>query len=182
MEDVYDFLYNVNNFLVTRGYERLEETLSGATFSGLMSELVVESLGKHSATMEKNAYHNGRPDLIPRGLYGPAGVLRGADGVEVKASRNKSGWQGHNVESGWIMIFQYGIDLITEPLTNREPTTFERVLCTQLEENDWSFSGRSASSRRTITASILRSGAEKLAGNPIYLDPSYAGRRRPRHQ
>jgi hypothetical protein len=35
---------------------------------------------------------------------------------------------------------------------------------------DWSFSGRSASSRRTITASVTKSGYEKMSANWIYED------------
>jgi len=178
MDDLYDFLYNVNNFLTSRGYDRLEETLAGAMFSGLMSELVVQSVSRHSVTMTKNTWHNGRPDLVPAAHYPNDSVLRGDEGIEVKASRYESGWQGHNIESGWIMIFQYKIDLETEPIEDRDPTKFERVLCARLDESDWSFSGRGAASRRTITASIRRSGTEKLAANPVYLDPVYASRRR----
>ncbi len=180
MDDLYDFLYSVNRFLTGRGYDRLEEMLGGAAFSGVVSELLVQSLGKQSATLVKNPWHNGRPDLVPIGIYGVKGVLRGEDGVEVKASRYQSGWQGHNMEIGWIMIFQYRIDAETEPPIDREPTKFERVLCAKLEEADWSFSGRSATSRRTPTASIRKSGVEKLEAHPVYLDPDYGlNRRRP---
>ena len=178
MDDMYDFLYNVNSFLTGRGYDRFEEMLAGAAYSGVMSELVVQSLSKQSATLVANQWHNGRPDLIPIGAYGEEGVLRGEDGVEVKASRYESGWQGHNVENGFIMIFQYRIDAETDPVERREPTKFERVLCAYLDETDWSFSGRREGSRRTATASIRKSGTEKLAANPVYLDPGYAAHRR----
>jgi hypothetical protein len=178
MDDLYDFLYNVNTFLTSRGYERMEELLAGAVYSGVVSELVVQSLSKQSVTLTANQWHNGRPDLVPTGLYGDTGILRGEEGVEVKASRHESGWQGHNPETGWIMIFQYRIDLITDPVEARDPTIFERVLCAYLDEADWSFSGRSGASRRTITASIRKSGTEKLRANPVYLDPDYAQHRR----
>lgn len=170
----------MNKFLVDKGYDRFEETLAGATYSGVISELIVQSLSKQSATLVANQWHNGRPDLVPVGQYGDKGVLRGDDGVEVKASRYESGWQGHNLESGWIMIFQYRIDLDTHPVVDREPTRFERVLCARLEEDDWSFSGRREGSRRTITASIRKSGTDKLAAKPIYLDPHYQANRRRR--
>ncbi len=178
LEDVYDFLYNVNRFLVGKGWERLEETLMPATFSGVISEMVVQSVSKQSTAVIKNQHHNGRPDLLPRGLYPGDDVLQGAEGIEVKASRHKSGWQGHNVESGWIMIFQYQVDIKGEPVEDREPTTFVRVLIAQLGAEDWSFSGRVGASRRTPTASVLRSGVEKLLANPIYLDPTYVPRAR----
>ncbi|MEX0785360.1 MAG: hypothetical protein WD939_01870 [Dehalococcoidia bacterium] len=173
LEDIYDFLYNVNRFLTERGWERLEETLMAATFSGVISEMVVQSTSKQSASLIRNQYHNGRPDLLPRGRYPNDAALRAEEGVEVKASRNEGGWQGHNVESGWIMIFQYQADLDAEPVEQRQPTRFVRVLLAQLDEGDWSFSGRREGSRRTITASILRSGKEKLLARPLYLDPTY---------
>ncbi|MDP9238580.1 MAG: hypothetical protein M3P30_14500 [Chloroflexota bacterium] len=180
IDDIYDFLYNINRFLVERGWDRLEETLSAATFSGVMSELVVEGVSKRSVTIIKNQYHNGRPDLVPRGMYSDEGCLRGADGIEVKASRWSNGWQGHNVEDGWIMICQYYIDRQTEPIENRSPSRIDRMMCAQLTEDDWSFSGRGANSRRTPTASIKRSGVAKLEANAIYLDPTYVPRPTPR--
>jgi hypothetical protein len=176
LEDIYDFLHNVNRFLTEKGWDRLEETLMGATFSGTISELVVQSMSKQSATLVKNRYHNGRPDLLPRKVYEGDSVLRGEEGIEVKASRAASGWQGHNIETGWIMIFQYEIDLTSEPMETREPTRFVRVFLGHLGEEDWAFSGRAEGSRRTITASIRRSALEKL--HPLYSDPTYAPRQR----
>ena len=177
IEDICDFLHNVNRFLTERGWDRLEETLMAATFSGVISEMVVQSTSKQSASLIRNQYHNGRPDLLPKGMYSNDAALQSAEGIEVKASRNVSGWQGHNVESGWIMVFQYAVDLETEPVEERQPTKFVRVLIAQLSEGDWGFSGRRETSRRTPTASILRSGREKLLANPLYLDPTYEPRR-----
>jgi len=67
LDDVYDFLYNVNRFLVGKGWDRLEETLSAASFSGMLSEMVVQGVSRRSATLTKNQHHNGRPDLVPQG-------------------------------------------------------------------------------------------------------------------
>ena len=36
---------------------------------------------------------------------------------------------------------------------------------------DWTFSGRSETSRRTITAGVNRSGYDKMVGNWIYKAP-----------
>jgi hypothetical protein len=182
IDDIYDFLYNVNRFLIERGWDRLEETLSAATFSGVLSELVVEGVSKRSSTIIKNQYHNGRPDLVPRNMYEGDGCHRGAEGIEVKASRWSNGWQGHNVEDGWIMICQYYIDRDTRPTENRSPTRIDRVMCAQLSEDDWSFSGRREGSRRTPTASIRRSGVLKLEANAVYLDPTYEPRPTPRRK
>lgn len=172
MDAFYDFVHAANSFMSNQGWNRLEETLSAATFSTLVSELVVQSVSAQSAAVIANQHHNGRPDLVPRGHYPEDRAQRGTEGVEVKASRNTSGWQGHNAETGWIMIFQYVVDATTLPVEERAPTRFVRVLCANLEESDWSFSGRSPTSRRTITASILQSGLVKLTRRPLYQDPT----------
>lgn len=57
------------------------------------------------------------------------------------------------------MIFHYQVDVDRVPIEDREPTKFVRVLAAQLDEEDWSFSGRREGSRGTITAAILRSGS-----------------------
>lgn len=69
LEEIYDFLYNVNRFLTEKGWDRLEETLMPATFSGVISEMAVQSTSKQSASLIRNQSHNGRPDLLPRGMY-----------------------------------------------------------------------------------------------------------------
>jgi hypothetical protein len=51
------------------------------------------------------------------------------------------------------------------------PLQFTQVLAGNLDEDDWSHSGRSEESRRTITSSIIASGMHKLRSNPIYQDP-----------
>jgi len=78
------------------------------------------------------------------------------------------------------MICQYFIDRDTEPVEIRSPTRIDSIMCAQLTEDDWNFSGRGATSRRTPTASIKRSGVEQLAANAIYLDPTYVPRPTPR--
>ena len=50
LDDIYDFLHNINRFLTERGWDRLEETLMAATFSGMMSELFVAGVSKRSET------------------------------------------------------------------------------------------------------------------------------------
>ena len=57
------------------------------------------------------------------------------------------------------------------------PFKFVEVLGAQLLKEDWQFSGRSATSRRTITATIKPSGYAKMAENWIYRDPSIPPRK-----
>ncbi len=170
----YDFLRDVNTFLVERGYGRLEDLLLGNSFAGVLSEVLVKNLADFSATLVRNVRIGGHPDLIPVGLYPDNTVLRGTEGIEVKASKQGGGWQGHNPEAGWLMVFRYTVDTRTEPVEAREPTQFVEVLAARLEEADWNFSGRSGASRRTITASINQNGMTKLRANPVYRHPDYA--------
>ena len=167
MKRFYSLLGLVNSTLVGKGYDRLEEFLLTNAFAGFISEALVKSLSEASDTLIRNRKTGGHPDLIPRGKYSGDSVLIG-EGIEVKASLQKGGWQGHNPEKGWLMVFQYSMDIETEPKENRSPTEFVQVLAAELVDADWSFSGRKGQSRRTITASINRQGMEKLRSNAIY--------------
>ena len=51
-----------------------------------------------------------------------------------------------------------------------KPFQFRGVYGARLEEEDWNFSGRSETSRRTITASVNRQGVAKMKENWIYED------------
>jgi len=169
---VYDFLHGVNSFLVGQRMEPLESLLLGNSFSGLLSELLVKGLAGECPTLRRNEKVGGHPDLIPADLYKAGGILRAAEGVEIKASRQPGGWQGHNPERCWLMVFRYVIPEDHDSAKAATRLSFVQVLCAELDENDWSFSGRSDTSRRTITASVTQSGMHKLRSNPVYQDPS----------
>ena len=92
------------------------------------------------------------------------------DGIEIKASRHGSGWQGHNAEDAWLMVFVFDANSARDVSLEIEakPFKFRKVVGAQLEKSDWAFSGRSVTSRRTITASVTRTGHEKMEANWIY--------------
>jgi len=167
VDELYDFFYNVNGFLLGKGWERLEEMLAAAALSGLVSELFVSALAKQSSALVKNRWHNGRPDLLPVGFYENDRSLRAEEGIEVKASGRDGSWQGHNQEKGWLMLCQYGSDTASEPAGERQALKVVRILCAQLEEADWKFSGRNPGSRRTPTATISKA---KLLAGIVYVD------------
>lgn len=64
------------------------------------------------------------------------------------------------------MVFVFDSNRPTDTIPM--PFRFEAVFGAQLALADWRFSGRSATSRRTITASISCSGYDKLTANWIY--------------
>src|SRR5262249_52267531 len=94
MADFIDFLEFINGQLYTKQIPRLELIMMAANFSGLVGEFIIASISKHCPTLIKNRYHNGHPDLIPRGRYKGDAVQYAHEGIEVKASRYQKGWQG----------------------------------------------------------------------------------------
>ncbi len=87
MQDVYDFLYDVNSHLTGKGLQRLDDMLRPAIMSGLLSDMLTASLAKHSRVLTENAYFNGHPDLIVQGVYADNTVKAGIEDVEVKTTR-----------------------------------------------------------------------------------------------
>lgn len=174
IDETYNLLYELNNFLVSKQLDRLEDLLLGNSLSGIVSEFLVKGISNNSKSLVRNEKIGGHPDLIPRNKYPNNQILKGKEGIEVKTSKQRGGWQGHNPESIWLIVFRYSLDIDkTKPPNLREPITFIQVLGTKLEMDDWSFSGRSETSRRTITASITEKGMDKLRRNPIYQNPAF---------
>lgn len=170
MEDFIEFLGFINVQLGTKRIQRLESFLMPANFSSIVGEFMAAAIPKHCKTVIKNRYHNGHPDLLPKGHYPEDGVLHGTEGIEVKASRHLSGWQGHNPENVWLMVFVFDANTSRDEVRGIEPKPFRflKVVGAKLKESDWQFSGRSTTSRRTITASVKRSGFKKMEANWIY--------------
>ncbi|MCX6924250.1 MAG: hypothetical protein NT154_13715 [Verrucomicrobia bacterium] len=131
------------------------------------------TIPKYCVTLAKNTYHNGHPDLVPAGEFPNNSCKHGLHGIEIKASRYPRGWQGHNADESWLMVFVFDSntprnDSETNAPEEPRPFRFIKVVGAQLVEADWQFSGRSAKSKRTITASVKRSGFDKMERNWIY--------------
>jgi hypothetical protein len=174
MEEFIDFLGFINKQLISRDLNRLEAFLMSANFSSMVGEFMSASIPKHCLSIVKNNYHNGHPDLVPKDHFKDDSVLHATDGIEIKASRYHRGWQGHNPENVWLMVFVFDCNNAADAGAGNpeKPFRFLGVYGAQLEESDWTFSGRSATSRRTITASINKTGFDKMQANWIYRDPS----------
>lgn len=128
------------------------------------------SIPKYCDSLVKNQYHNGHPDLIPSGQFPDNAVQYTQDGIEIKGSRHGSGWQGHNPEQVWLMVFHFDSNTsndLTKGISAKR-FQFKGVYAAKLELEDWSFSGRSSTSRRTITASVQKSGRDKMKANWVY--------------
>jgi hypothetical protein len=170
MRDFLDFLGFVNQQLHTKRIARLESFLMPANFSSIVGEFMNLTIPKYCASLAKNQYHNGHPDLIPTGVFPDNAVQHAAEGIEVKGSRHPTGWQGHNAETGWLMVFHFDSNSPNDEKSGvgPKPFCFKGVYAAKLDMGDWSFSGRTETSRRTITASVTQSGVRKMRSNWVY--------------
>ncbi|MFI5274058.1 MAG: hypothetical protein ACHQ4H_13575, partial [Ktedonobacterales bacterium] len=167
------FLGVVNRQLHTQGMQRIETLLMPANFSSIVSEFMNVSIPHLCGTFVKNSYHNGHPDLIPAGYFPGDAAQHAHIGIEVTAPRYLGGWQGHNAEESWLLVFVFDSnrprDRDQEGISPK-PFRFVKVIGAHLELADWTFSGRAETSRRTITASVTPSGLAKMEANWIYRD------------
>ena len=149
--------------------DSLENTMMQANFSSLVGEMMGARIPKHCPTVVKNLYQNGHPDVLPAGKYpNDAAQHAGSDGIEIKASRYLHGWQGHNAEDVWLMVFVFQSGRVGPKVKKTRAFKFLIVAGAMLAKADWLFAGRSATSRRTIIASVTKSGADKMMANWIY--------------
>jgi hypothetical protein len=172
MNEFLDFLEFVNRPLFKKGMPRLESFLMPANFSSIVGEFMNISIPKYCSSLVKNQHHNGHPDLLPKGRFPNEAVQYSNEGIEVKGSRHASGWQGHNPEAVWLMVFYFDSNTSNDKRKGipPKPFRFKGIYAAKLNENNWTFSGRSATSRRTITASVNRTGVDKMKANWIYED------------
>ncbi len=169
MQDFIDFVTAVDTQLHAKGMASLENTMMQANFSSLVGEMMGARIPKHCLTVVKNLYHNGHPDVLPAGKYpNDAAQHAGNNGIEIKASRYLQGWQGHNAEDVWLMVFVFRSGRTGTKVKKRQSFKFLLVAGAKLAKTDWQFSGRSETSRRTITASVKPKGAKKMMANWIY--------------
>jgi hypothetical protein len=167
MQDVYDFFFDVNTGLTDRGLQRLDDFLRPAIMSGLLSDMLTASLGKHSRTLTENKFHNGHPDLVVKGVYAGDKVKAGTDGVEVKTTRKAGGAvDTHGARDQWMCVFVYNVDTETEPARDRAPMTFTEVYLGKVTRADFRKNARGELGTRTAT--LHAEGIKKLRANWVY--------------
>jgi hypothetical protein len=167
MQDVYDFFYDVNLLLESKGLQRLDDMLRPAIMSGLLSDMLSASLAKHSRTLVQNRYFNGHPDLLVQGHYPNDSVKAGSDGVEIKTTRKAGGAvDTHGARDQWMCVFVYNIDNKTEPAIDRAAMEFTEIYLGQVSISDFRQNPRGPLGTRTAT--LDRQGILKLRSNWIY--------------
>ena len=169
IQDVYDFFYDVNSHLVSKGLQRLDDMLRPAIMSGVLSDMVTASLAKHSRTLTENQYFNGHPDLIVQGIYPDNAIRAGDQGVEIKTTRKKGGAvDTHGARDQWMCVFVYRVDNSSEPAADREPMTFTEVYLANVGVDDFRRNPRGELGTRTAT--LDRFGVRKLREHWLYLE------------
>lgn len=166
MRDLFDLLFDMNTALVARGVQRLEETVRPAIFSGIVSDALAASVARHSRVLTVNRFHNGHPDLIPRGRYANDAVQAGDEGVEIKATKGRGAVDTHGAREAWFCVFRYVADSTTEPVVQRAPTRVVAVLLARLTTADFRRNARGELGTRT--ASPNEQGMAKLRANWVY--------------
>ena len=167
MQDIYDFLCDVNSLLSEKGLPRIEDSVRAAILSGVISDMMAASMANHARTLCQNNYPNGHPDLVVQGVYANNSVQSGAEGVEIKATQRRGGAvDTHGARAQWMCVFVYEVDCTTEPARERRPTRFRQVFLGRVEEGDFRKNPRSELGTRTAT--LHREGVRKLRANWIY--------------
>lgn len=167
MQDVYDFFYDVNSHLTSKGLQRLDDMLRSAIMSGVLSDMLTASLAKHSRALRENLYFNGHPDLLVQGVYPGDAVKSGTEGVEIKTTRKVGGAvDTHGAREQWMCVFVYNVDTTTEPALDRQPMTFTEVYLGRVAIDD--FRRNSRSELGTRTATLHKEGIQKLRQSWVY--------------
>ena len=167
MQDVYDFFFDVNSHLSRKGLERLDEMLRPAIMSGVLSDMLTASLGKHSRVLVENQYFNGHPDLVVRGEYSGNAVMSGTEGIEIKTTRKAGGAvDTHGARDQWMCVFVYDVENAGVSLSKRKPMTFTEVYLGKVTVEDFRKNARGELGTRTAT--LHKEGIKKLRENWIF--------------
>jgi hypothetical protein len=167
IQDIYDFFFDVNSALTTKGLQRMDDMLRPAIMSGLLSDMLTASMAKHSRTLTENRYFNGHPDLLVNGVYASDAVKSGTEGVEIKTTRKAGGAvDTHGARDQWMCVFVYSVDGETEPAMARKPMTITEIYLGQVTRDDFRSNARGELGTRTAT--LHKDGVAKLRANWIY--------------
>lgn len=169
MQDIYDFFFDVNSGLISKGLQRLDDMLANrrAIMSGLISDMLTASLAKHARALTENGYPNGHPDLIVRGVYPGDRIQAGSEGIEIKSTTKRRGAVDmHGARDQWLCVFVYEVDDSTEPAVDRQPMRFTEVYLGHVAIADFRRNPRGELGTRTAT--LNRDGIAGLRTNWVY--------------
>jgi hypothetical protein len=99
-----------------------------ANFSSIVGEFIKMNIPRYCQTLANNRYHNGHPDLIPSGRFPGDSIQHSDEGIEIKSSRYLKGWQGHNPEDIWLMIFIFDCNRPNDNIRGINPRSFQFLI------------------------------------------------------
>lgn len=167
MQDVYDFLFDVNTALAKRHIPRFDDIMRPAAMSGMISDMLTASIGRHSRALVQNRYFNGHPDLVARGKYPNDSIKAGSEGVEIKTTVKSGGAvDTHGARDQCMCVFVYAVDRATEPAIDRAAMKFVEVYIAEVTKADFRRNARGELGTRTAT--LDRDGVKKLRAGLIY--------------
>lgn len=178
MNETQRLVHLINASLTTTGGEPLSRYIQANNFSGIVSNMLCDSL--HRCSPYK--HHSGQkyPDLICRDSVGTE-----VGGLEVKATTTEGkGGESHNGHSGWHLIAHFSRDDATGAILFRHVMIAE-LLSHLSATPDWKRLGSrvnpTTGSQRTETYVTTAAGTTKLRHGSIYIDPAidYSRWRRP---
>jgi transcriptional regulator with XRE-family HTH domain len=161
-------IFQINSNLRFTVGKVLRDLIQGNNFSGLVSNILCDSLSEYSPY--KHNHYQKYPDLVFIDEKGKK------TGLEIKSTINiGKGGESHNGHSGWHLIACYQFD----PASN---IFFVHVQMATLNghrhsEPDWKYLGSNVKeetgSQRTETYITNLYGTTKLRDGSVYLDPSF---------
>ena len=167
MQDVYDFFYDVNSNLRSKGLRRLDDMLRPAMMSGLLSDLLTSSMANHARVLVENGAFNGHPDLLVEGVYENDKTDSGEQGVEIKSTKKKGGAvDTHGAREQWLCVFVYKVDSCSQPAANRKAMQFREIYIAHVKTDDFRKNARGELGTRTAT--LHREGLIKLRDNWVF--------------
>ena len=112
IKEFYTFYSELNEFLLESGFGRMESILrANNALSDFVGNVVTEAVADQSDALIHNQKPDGFPDLLPvnEDEYAEQDheVHHGDDGIETKCSKSNGGWQAHNDEEAWFIVFRY---------------------------------------------------------------------------
>jgi len=170
----------INANLLAAGAKVLPAYIQGNNFSGLVSNMLCDSLNDHSPY--KHNSHQAYPDLI----NAAAKVAGKPAGLEVKSTIQigKDG-ESHNGHSGWHLVACFQIEAKSGNI-RFIPLMFAKLNGHSHAEPDWTYVGSKVNadtgSRRTETYNTTLIGTTKLRDGSVFLDPTVVNFKRWRQQ
>lgn len=174
MNETQRLVHLINAMLTATGGEPLSSYIQANNFSGIVSNILCNSL--HRCSPYKHYSAQKHPDLM---CFDRAGGELG--GLEVKATTQLGkGGESHNGHSGWHLIAHFTREAATGGICFRHLMIADLIGHTR-PESDWKYLGskvkEDTGSQRTETYSTTAAGTAKLRHGSVFLDPTIDFRR-----